>query len=369
MSLAEGYGTKAPAARLWRLWQVESSFACNLACIMCPWKDSREETGGDGLMEASIWAALRPHLSNVVEIDFSGGGEPLLHPNLADWIAETKQSGGKAGFLTNGSLLDEATSSRMIDAGVDWIGLSADGARAETFEVIRQGASFARFCENVRCLTGMRMGKIPRVMFNFVMMPANIEELQEIVRLAADLQVDQVNFKQCDVVRSGQERKFGLFASKADRETRRHEKALAKAQRLGRKLGIETTAFAFVPDELPTCDQDPRNSLFIRYDGRVSPCINLAIGGPSCFLGEDVTMPSVHYGCLPGEDLMALWRTESCQFYRKRFDERAKAHDAALARADFEPSLIKLKEAFAEAREAMPEAPQGCRTCHYLYDI
>jgi len=356
-------------ARLWRLWQIETSFACNLACVMCPWKGIREQSKGGGLMDASVWAALQPHLQNVVEIDFSGGGEPLLHPDLADWIAEAKHAGCKAGFLTNGSLLDEVAASRMIQAGVDWIALSADGARVETFESIRKGADFATFCDNVRRLTGMRMGKIPRVMFNLVMMPSNIAELEEIVRLAANLEVDQMNFKQCDVVRGGEERNFGLFASKADREIRRHEKALTKARKLARKLGIETTAFAFVPDELPVCDQDPRNSVFIRYDGRVSPCINLAIGGPSCFLGENVVMPAVHYGCLPDEDLGALWESDSCQFYRKRFEQRVRAHDGELARANFEPSLVKLQEAFAKARKAMPEAPDGCRTCHYLYDI
>lgn len=365
----EGRGVKPSHARTWRLWQVETSFACNLACVMCPWKGVRGQADSGGLMDASVWAALRPHLENVVEIDFSGGGEPLLQPSLADWITEAKQAGCKAGFLSNGSLLDETAASRMIQAGVDWIALSADGARAETFEKVRRGASFETFCGNVRRLTGMRMGKIPRVMFNFVMMPSNIEELQGFVRLAADLQVDQVNFKQCDVVRGGEEQKLGLFASKADRETRRHEKALAKARKLAGKLGVETTAFAFVPDELAVCDQDPRNSLFVRYDGRVAPCINLAIGGPSCFLGEEVVMPTVHYGRLPDEDLDTLWQTQSCQFYRKRFEERVKAHDGELARANFEPSMIKLQEAFAKARQAMPQAPEGCRTCHYLYDI
>jgi MoaA/NifB/PqqE/SkfB family radical SAM enzyme len=320
-------------------------------------------------MDASVWEALRPHLENVTEIDFSGGGEPLLHQSLVDWIAEAKRAGCKAGFLSNGSLMDEATASRMIAAGVDWIALSADGARAETFEAIRKGASFETFCRNVRRLTGMRMGKIPRVMFNFVMMPTNIEELQDIIRLAADLEVDQVNFKQCDVVRGSEERKYGLFASKANREIRQREKALAKARKLARKLGVETTAFAFVPDELPVCDQDPRGSLFIRYDGRVSPCINLAIGGPSCFLGKDVIMPAVHYGRLPQEDLLTLWKTPSCQLYRERFEARVKAHDGALSRANFEPSLLKLQEAFAEARKAMPDAPEGCGTCHYLYDL
>jgi MoaA/NifB/PqqE/SkfB family radical SAM enzyme len=191
-------------------------------------------------------------------------------------------------------------------------------------------------------------------MVNFVVMPTNIEELQDFVRLAADLQVDQVNFKQCDVVRGGDERKLGLFASKANREIQRYEKALAKARKLAGKLGIETTAFAFVPDELPVCDQDPRNSLFVRYDGQVAPCINLAVGGPSCFLGENVVMPAVHYGRLQDEDLSSLWQTESCQFYRKRFEERVKSHDRELAQANFDPSLIKLQEAFGKARQAMP---------------
>jgi len=367
--LKEGRGVKPPDARLWRLWQVETSFACNLACVMCPWKGLREQCDDGGIMQPSVWAALRPHLDNVVEIDFSGGGEPLLQPNLAEWIAEAKRAGCKAGFLSNGTLLDEPTASRMIRAGVDWIALSADGARAETFETIRKGADFRAFCQDVRRLTAMRMGKVPRVIFNFVMMPSNVEELEDVVRLAADLEVDQINFKQCDVVRGGRERHLGLFASKADRAIRRHERALAKARKLARKLGVETAAFAFVPDELPVCAQDPRSSLFIRYDGVVSPCINLAIGGPSCFLGEEVVMPSVHYGRLPGDDLMALWNSPSCRLYRERFDRRVKAHDRELARASIEPSLIKLQEVFARAQQAMPEAPPGCRTCHYLYDI
>ena len=360
---------KTPDTRLWRLWQVETSFACNLACAMCPWKGLRGQSGGGGLMDAPVWAALRPHLPSVVEVDFSGGGEPLLHPHLADWIAEAKRAGCRAGFLSNGSLLDEAAASRMIAAGADWIGLSAEGARAETYEGIRRGADFETFCRNVRRLTGMRRGKVPRVLFNVVMMPSNIEELGDIVRLAANLRVDQVNFKQCDVVRGGAERDFGLFASHADRRIRRHQKALAKARRLARQLGLQTTAYAFVPDELPVCDQDPRSSVFIRCDGRVSPCINLAIGGPSCFLGEDVVMPTVHYGRLPQEDLTALWQTPSCRLYRTRFEERVTAYDRALMRADIPPSLLKLAQTFEKARGAMPEAPPGCRTCHYLYDI
>ncbi len=138
---------------------------------------------------------------------------------------------------------------------------------------------------------------------------------------------------------------------------------------LAKKKHIETTAFAWVPEELPVCAQDPRNSMFIRHDGRVAPCINLALGGPTTFLGQEVEMPDVHYGRLPDADLRDLWETERCRFYRKRFELRMSAYETGFARSDLEPSLIKIKEALDNAQKAMPSTPDGCRVCHYLYNI
>ncbi len=68
--------------RRWRLWQVESSLACNLQCIMCPWKGERQMMRERGHMKEEIWQALVPHLRDVCSVDFTGGGEPLLQKNL-----------------------------------------------------------------------------------------------------------------------------------------------------------------------------------------------------------------------------------------------------------------------------------------------
>lgn len=207
-------------------------------------------------------------------------------------------------------------------------------------------------------------------MINFVMMEKNLHQMEELVRLAAKLGVDQVNFKQCDVVRGDHGKGLGLFADKQTRNVRKMEKMLSRARRIARKLKVNTTAFSFTPEELPVCDQDPRNSLFIRYDGAVSPCINLAIGGPATFMGSSVIMPTVHYGQLADTDLESLWNTEVCEFYRKRFEDRIRAHDRRLSEMDLdEPSLPKLHDTLRAAIEAMPEAPEGCKVCHYLYDI
>jgi len=359
---------KPPDRRRWRLWQVETSFACSLRCVMCPWIGFREALDGDGLMPGEVWAALAPHLPEVASVDFSGGGEPLQHPELFARVADARAAGCRTGFLTNGMRLGEEAARAVLDNGVDWVAVSLDGAGAEAYEAIRAGASFEAVTGNVRRLASLRVYGRPRIALNMVMMPDNVGQLEAMVRLAADLGADQVNFKQCDVVRGDHGRDRGLFAAGENAAVRRHEKLLARARRLARKLGVETTAFSFTPEELPVCDQDPRDSLFIRHDGRVAPCINQAYAGEICFLGEKAEMPEVHYGCLPADDLLDLWHGALCRAYRETFAERVAAHDRELVSGHFS-SLDQLQRTYEEARKAMPAPPRGCNRCHYLYDI
>ena len=172
---------------------------------------------------------------------------------------------------------------QILNAGVDWICISMDGADAEMYEKIRIGSNFERVCENVANIAGLRSGNRPKTMINFVLMDLNFHQVEEIVRLAARLGVDQINFKQCDVIRGESGKGHGLFRAEETKEIRRLKKTLGKARRLAKKLNILTTAFSFTPEEKPVCEQDPRDSMFVRYDGTVAPCINLAIGGPTTF--------------------------------------------------------------------------------------
>jgi hypothetical protein len=144
---------------------------------------------------------------------------------------------------------------------------------------------------------------------------------------------------------------------------------LKKARRLAERLGLQIMAHSFYPDELPVCDPDPVHGLFITRDGRVAPCINLAYGGPSRFLGKPVVLPRLDFGRLTDADLMAIWGSAGCEAFRNRFVDRSAAYHRVLANSQFEASLIKLEAAFASARDAMPPAADGCRVCHYLYGV
>jgi len=361
--------TTAGAPRRWRLLQVESSMACNLKCIMCPWREPAFQHSQTGHMQPDVWAAISPYLKEVQSIDFTGGGEPLLQPHLIEWVGEASNAGCETGILTNGTLITGAKSRQLIDAGLDWLCISMDGATADIYEKIRPGAHFHRVCDNVSQIATQRAGRRPKVMINFVMMQDNVHQLDAMVELAARLGVDQIIFKQCDVIRGDRGRGVGLFNDTPTRDIQKMEKSLRRARRLAKAKGIETAAFSWVPEELPVCAQDPRNSMFIRHDGRVAPCINLALGGDTTFLGNEVMMPRVHYGRLPEDDLLDLWKTDTCRSYRERFEQRMLTYETAFVRSDLEPSPTKIKEALENAKNAMPPASAGCRVCHYLYDI
>ena len=355
--------------RTWQLLQVEPALTCNLACVMCPWRGESGRSDGSGLMDQRVWAAVKPWLREVEMIDFTGGGEPLLQPRLHRWIRDAADAGCRAGFLTNGTLLTRDLTRQLVDAGLDWIGFSVDGATAEVYEAIRPGADFKRVCAGIAYVSRLKQDHRPRIILNFVMMTINVHQLADLVCLAADLGVDRINFKQCDVIRAVNKQAFGLFGQHREKKIIALEKQLKKARRLAERLGVETTAFSFFPDQLPVCDQDPVHSLFIARDGSVAPCINTAYGGASRFFEKPVMLPRLLFGRLPQQDLMDIWQSDPCQAFRSRFVRRDQTYSNVLGRSQFDASFIKLEEAFASARDAMPAAAEGCRVCHYLYNI
>ena len=336
---------------------------------MCPWLGIRRRIQDSPFMQESIWDLIEPQLRQVQSIDFTGSGEPLLHDNLVSWVASAKGAGCTVGFLTNAQLLTPTLSDRFIKAGLDWIGFSVDAADRGTYESIRRGSQFDQICSHISYFTGKRDKSKTLTMINFVVMKSNLHQMEAIVTLADSLGVDQLNFKQCDVIRDQYGAGKGLFEGVESKTTRRLEKQLAHARRLAKKRTIKTTAFRFTPREQPVCDQDPRDALFIRYDGLVAPCINLAYGGHSQFLGKNITFPDIKYGMLDKQKIEMIWENERCQKYRTAFEARSQRYDDYLVKTDPGKDIIAFKRTLEEARSAMPPPPGGCSHCHYLYGI
>lgn len=77
--------------------------------------------------------------------------EPLTDKNIVERINYAKENNPQscAHILTNGSLLTEELSRRIIGSRLDWIGFSVHGIRKNTYESSMRGVPFERTISNI----------------------------------------------------------------------------------------------------------------------------------------------------------------------------------------------------------------------------
>jgi radical SAM protein with 4Fe4S-binding SPASM domain len=116
----------------------------------------------------------------VSSLKFSGRGEATLHPQFDELIKYAKSLGIlDVMFNTNGLLLVEERVKLIVDAGIDLVIISIDGATKETYEKIRVGGNYDILMRNVERLIEYRKEKgrsKPLIRLQFVKMAENIQE-------------------------------------------------------------------------------------------------------------------------------------------------------------------------------------------------
>ena len=165
---------------------VEPTTACNLACATCV-RHAWDEP--EGWMTWETFEAVVDGLEGGT-VAVMGLGEPLLHPRFPDMVRLAKDRGLRTEVTTNALLLDEHLAADLLEAGLDQLVVSIDGASAEAFGRVRSGASLERVVENVRHLHdggGPNYGPSVRIGVEFVAMRSNVAELPGLGRLAARL--------------------------------------------------------------------------------------------------------------------------------------------------------------------------------------
>lgn len=177
-----------------------TTYKCNYRCKMCNLPLREEEFRKKGREELST-----SHMKGLLE-DFRAlgtngigftGGEPLLRKDIFELLAYAKELEMITHLNTNGFFLNEENAERILKAKVDSINISLDAARAKTHDSIRGcDGAFDRVISAVKILNVMRGKKKVslRVKVVTVLDESNIDEVEDIIELAADLGVDCVEF-------------------------------------------------------------------------------------------------------------------------------------------------------------------------------
>lgn len=136
--------------------RLETTNACNAKCVICPHRDMRRPitTMDDGLYGRLIDQCAA---AGCREVHLHNFGEPLLDKRIEERIAYAKQQGiRRVKIFCNGSLLTPERARRLIEAGLDEIKISLDGASREEFERIRTPLKFDSVVRNVMELVKLR---------------------------------------------------------------------------------------------------------------------------------------------------------------------------------------------------------------------
>jgi MoaA/NifB/PqqE/SkfB family radical SAM enzyme len=174
-----------PVTHLTKVY-IEPTVQCNLDCITCfrnAWEQPMGRMSDDTF--ATIMESLKK-LDPIPDVYFGGIGEPLFHPKTIQWIAEAKSLGVKVELITNGTTLTENKSHEIIEAGLDLLWVSIDGATPESYADVRMGAELPIIIKNLKRFAKMRPANHfpkPEIGIAFVAMKRNINDLPEIIKL------------------------------------------------------------------------------------------------------------------------------------------------------------------------------------------
>jgi MoaA/NifB/PqqE/SkfB family radical SAM enzyme len=184
--IGESLRLRRPVTSLAKVY-VEPTSRCNLECRTCIRNAWDEEMGN---MSADTFQAILDGLRGfepVPDVFFGGFGEPLAHPLIGEMVFRAKQTGARVELITNGTLLSENRSQQLVDAGLDRLWVSLDGATPESYTDVRLAEALPEILANLvrfRKIALAHEGRQTELGVAFVAMKRNIADLPALLRLS-----------------------------------------------------------------------------------------------------------------------------------------------------------------------------------------
>ena len=314
---------------------IEPTNTCNLTCRTCMRNVWNEPSGFMNSMTFEKILRGIKEFKHTPSIFLGGFGEPLAHPDIIPMIKAGKQLGCEVEMITNGTALTREISKRLIDAGLDRLWVSLDGARPESYMDIRLGASLPYVIEQLQILRTIctRVNKPkPEIGIAFVAMRRNIAELPALLRLAVELGASR--FSMSNVLAHTPELREeilyersifdGVFQSSCYRL--QVDLPRMDINDLTRDPLVEMLRGAYrftlggdgLGGTINRCPFIHKRSISIRWDGKISPCLPLLHSYVSFLEDRERRSNAFFCGDLVKKSLKKIWQDKEYTQLRKR---------------------------------------------------
>lgn len=331
---SHGIKLHRPITHLAKIY-IEPTNRCNIDCRTCMRQNWDAEMG---MMSAETFAALEAGLAELappLTVMFGGLGEPLLHPQTADMIAAVKALGFRAEMITNGTLLSERRSRQLIEAGLDLLWVSLDGARPESYADVRLGAELPRVLANLRRFRRLRRPAhrpTPEIGIAFVAMERNIADLPELLKIGKRVGAKHFSVSNLLPHTAAMEQEIlykrslnnitylpsswlrRLSIPKMDFNDLTAEPLIA-AMNSGYNVTFAGNNLGEVND---VCTFIEQGAMAVGWDGRVAPCPPLLYHHVGYIRGyQRESLPHI-VGQICQQSLKTLWQSPAYEAYRDR---------------------------------------------------
>lgn len=287
------------------LWLVlELTYECPLKCPWCSNPVDYARRKGEELTTAEWKRVLREGRElGALQLGFTGG-EPLLRDDIEELVADATALGYYTNLITSGVGLTEARLLKLKEAGLKQIQLSLQSSERELTDRLVGARVFDLKLQVARMI---KAHGFPMVL-NVPVFRHNIEQVADILDLAADIGVDYLEFANIQYYNWALVNRDELMPTRAQIEA-----AERAVQRARERLGDRMTIYFVIPDY---------------YEGRPKACMN-GWGAIHLTIGPDgAAMPCQEARAIEGLDfptvreksLAWLWN-ESPTFRKFRGDE------------------------------------------------
>ncbi|MGD9015725.1 MAG: radical SAM/SPASM domain-containing protein [Candidatus Omnitrophota bacterium] len=186
--------------------ELDMTNICNHKCPECSgWylQNSNKDSLSYGLAKEIVKQLARAQIRGLI---FTGGGEPLCHPDIRRIVRLAHDLGLEIGFITNGSLINEEIGKVLLDS-CTWLRFSLDAACSKTFRKVHglDGEAFQKVINNIQLLVRMKKSLKSRTTIGIGYLTCNYtrDEMLDAAKLSRRLCVDYLQFRPMQLHNNG----------------------------------------------------------------------------------------------------------------------------------------------------------------------
>ena len=181
---------------------IEPTTSCNLRCPECP-SGLRSFSRPIGMLKPETFNLMLEQIkTHVVSMLFYFQGEPYLNRQFLDLVTLASRANIYTATSTNAHYLDDVTAKKTVESGLDRLIISIDGASQETYESYRVGGKLEKVIEGTKNIVRWKKAlksKTPHIIFQFLVVKPNENDIPKIYELAKELGVDEVKLKTAQI--------------------------------------------------------------------------------------------------------------------------------------------------------------------------